>query len=511
MTRPQIVAVTAALMLSLFLASMEATVVGTAMPTIVSQLSGLELYSWVFSAYLLASTTTVPIYGKLSDIYGRRPVFLFAITLFLIGSILAGGANSMTQLILARAVQGLGAGGMLPLVFIIIGDLFSLAQRARMQGLFSGVWGVSSVVGPLLGGFLVDRVSWHWVFYINIVPALIAAGLFVFGWRDPRRGARQPMPLDIAGAVLLTTGVVMLLLGLFDVSSPTGWLLIGAAIAVLLVLFFVERRAADPILPMNLFRERLFAVACLNGVLVGMAIFGSASYVPLFAQTVLGTTATIAGAMLTPQLLAWVTSSIICSRLLLRMSYRTLVLVGMVIASIGTALVFSASILRSPIPLLIGMACTGAGMGMCIPSFLIAVQSSVQRKSLGTATSTLTFSRNIGGTLGVSIMGALLSFGLASGLAAAGLGEGVSVDALIDPAAQSGLLSNPALVTVMAQTLQSVFLFSFLATLAGLFVALLSPRGNVQDFEQQRLARELLEKPAIIAEESGPTPEPSYL
>jgi EmrB/QacA subfamily drug resistance transporter len=499
-------------MLSLFLASMEATVVGTAMPTIVSQLSGLEMYSWVFSAYLLASTTTVPIYGKLSDIYGRRPVFLFAITLFLIGSILAGSAGSMTQLILARAVQGMGAGGMLPLVFIIIGDMFSLEQRARFQGLFSGVWGVSSVIGPLLGGFLVDRVSWHWVFYINVVPALIAAGLFVFGWRDPRRGAHRAMPLDIGGAVLLTLGVVLFLLGLFDFGTLAGWLLIGAAIIVLAVLVVVERRAADPILPMKLLRERLFAVACLHGVLVGMAIFGSASYVPLFAQSVLGTSATVAGAMLTPQLLAWVAASIISSRLLLRMSYRTLVLIGMVSACVGTALVFAAGVLRSPAPLLIGMACTGAGMGMCIPSFLIAVQSSVQRKSLGTATSTLTFSRNIGGTLGVSIMGALLSFGLATGLAAAGLGEGVSVDALIDPAAsQGGLLSNPVLVTVLAQALQSVFLFSFLASLAGFFVALLSPRGRVQDLERQRQARELLDQPAVIAEESGPTPEPSYL
>lgn len=514
MTRPRIVAVTAALMLSLFLASMEATVVGTAMPTIVSQLSGLELYSWVFSAYLLASTTTVPIYGKLSDIYGRRPVFLFAITLFLIGSVLAGAANSMTQLILARAVQGLGAGGMLPLVFIIIGDLFSLEQRARMQGLFSGVWGVSSVIGPLLGGFLVDSVSWQWVFYINIVPALIAAALFVYGWgqRDAQRPPRAPMKLDIAGAVLLSLGVVLFLLGLFDFGTPTGWALIAASLAVLITLVVVERRAEDPILPITLFRERLFAVACLHGVLVGMAIFGSASYVPLFAQSVLGTSATVAGAMLTPQLLAWVASSIICSRLLLRMSYRTLVLTGMVIASVGAALVFSASLLRSPIPLLIGMAGTGAGMGLCIPAFLIAVQSAVQRKSLGTATSTLTFSRNIGGTLGVSIMGALLSFGLASGLAAAGLGEGVAVDALIDPAAsQGGLLSNPALVNVLAQALQSVFLFSFLAAVVGFFVALLSPRGNVQDLERQRLAREQSEKSAMAAEEAGPTPEPSYL
>jgi EmrB/QacA subfamily drug resistance transporter len=492
---------------------MEATVVGTAMPTIVSQLSGLELYSWVFSVYLLASTTTVPIYGKLSDIYGRRPVFLFAITLFLIGSVLAGMAASMTQLILARAVQGLGAGGMLPLVFIIIGDLFSLEQRARMQGFFSGVWGVSSVIGPLLGGFLVDQVSWHWVFFINIVPALVAAALFNYGWgrRDAERPPRAPMKLDIAGAVLLSLGVVLFLLGLFDFGSSTGWALIAASLGVFAVLVAVERRAEDPMLPIKLFRERLFLVACLHGVLVGMAIFGSASYVPLFAQSVLGTSATVAGAMLTPQLLAWVASSIICSRLLLRMSYRTLVLTGMVIATAGTALVFSAGVTRSAAPLLIGMAFTGAGMGMSIPSFLIAVQSSVQRRSMGTATSTLTFSRNIGGTLGVSIMGALLSFGLASGLAASGLGEGVSVDALIDPAAAGGLLSNPVLVTVLAQALQGVFLFSFIASLTGLVVALLSPRGSVHDLERQRAEREQLDKPAVVAEESGPAPEPSYL
>jgi Na+/melibiose symporter-like transporter len=262
---------------------------------------------------------------------------------------------------------------------------------------------------------------------------------------------------------------------------------------------------------MKLFRERLFAIACLNGVLVGAAIFGSASYVPLFAQSVLGTSATVAGAMLTPQLLAWVASSIICSRLLLRMSYRTLVLIGMVIACVGTALVFSAAVWRSPVLLLVGMACTGAGMGMCIPSFLIAVQSSVQRKSLGTSTSTLTFSRNIGGTVGVSIMGALLSFGLTAGLAASGLGKGVSVDALPNPTTASGLLSNPALVDALAQALQGVFLFSFIATVAGLVVAFFSPRGRVQDLERQRIAREQLDAPTMPAQESSAAPEPSYL
>src|SRR3970040_1232972 len=210
MSRNRIILVTIGIMFSLFLASMESTVVATAMPTIVGQLGGLEHYSWVFSAFMLASTTTVPLYGKLSDLYGRRKLYVFAMALFLIGSILCGLAGSMTQLILARALQGVGAGGIMPLAFILIGEMFTLEQRARMQGFFSGVWGVSSIVGPLLGGFLVDQLSWHWVFYINVVPGLLGAGLVVFAWRDQVR-SHERLAVDYAGAALLTFGVVALL------------------------------------------------------------------------------------------------------------------------------------------------------------------------------------------------------------------------------------------------------------------------------------------------------------
>src|SRR5512139_651780 len=187
MSRKRILLVTAGIMLSLFLASMESTVVATAMPTIVGELGGLEHYSWVFSAFMLASTTTVPLYGKLSDLYGRRRLYVFAMALFLIGSVLSGLARSMPELIAARALQGLGAGGIQPLAFILIGEMFSLSERARMQGFFSGVWGVSSIIGPLLGGFIVDQLSWHWVFYINLVPGLLAASLVAFAWRDHAR------------------------------------------------------------------------------------------------------------------------------------------------------------------------------------------------------------------------------------------------------------------------------------------------------------------------------------
>ncbi len=273
MSRNRILLVTAGIMLSLFMASMESTVVATAMPTIVGQLGGLEHYSWVFSAFMLASTTTVPIYGKLSDIYGRRNLYVFAMVLFLVGSVLCGLANGMTALIFARAIQGIGAGGIMPLAFILIGEMFTLEQRARMQGFFSGVWGVSSIVGPLLGGFLVDQLSWRWIFYINVLPGLLAAALVAFAWRDQARSHERPA-IDYAGAVLLTVSVVMLLLGLME-SGTFSWILIAGAIVLFILLLWVERRAADPILPLPLFRDGLFSTATAHGILTGWALFGS--------------------------------------------------------------------------------------------------------------------------------------------------------------------------------------------------------------------------------------------
>ena len=241
MSRNRIILVTAGVMLSLFLASMESTVVATAMPTIVGQLGGLEHYSWVFSAFLLASTTVVPLYGKLSDIYGRRNIYVIAMALFLIGSVLCGLANTLTQLILARALQGIGAGGIMPLAFILIGEMFSLEQRTKMQGVFSGVWGISSIVGPLLGGLIVDRFSWHWIFYINVIPGLIAGALVAFGWRDQARSHARPA-VDYAGAVLLSVSVIALLLGLMEFGTVNSWILLAASIALFIILWQVESR-----------------------------------------------------------------------------------------------------------------------------------------------------------------------------------------------------------------------------------------------------------------------------
>jgi EmrB/QacA subfamily drug resistance transporter len=477
-------------MLTLFLVSMESTVVSTGMPTIVGQLGGLEAYSWVFTAFMLASTTTVPLYGKLSDLFGRRPVYAVSMAIFLFGSILCGLAQTMPQLIAFRALQGIGAGGLLPLVFIIIGDLFSLEERARIQGLFSGVWGVSSLVGPLLGGFIVDRTSWQWIFLINIFPAPLAAALVWFAWIDRPRPAGVARPaIDYLGAVLLTSGAVALLLGLSDLGAPWAWAAIGGAILLLAALVVVELRAADPVLPIGLFRDRMFAVACGHGVLAGCAMFGSSAFVPLFVQGVQGTTATEAGAALTPMLLAWVFSSIIGTRLLLRIGYRSVALAGMVSLTVGALMLTQVSATTGRVPLMVYLALMGFGMGLSIPAFLIAVQSAVERRKLGTATSTLQFSRSIGGALGIGIMGAVLSSALAGSLAAAGIEPGaVSINGLLEG---GGARVDPALREALSAGVRGVFTVAFVASALGLGVTLLAPRGRIGDLgannEQRRV------------------------
>ncbi|MEO6063392.1 MAG: MFS transporter, partial [Thermoflexales bacterium] len=235
LSRKRTALITAGIMLSLFLASMESTVVSTAMPTIVSKLGGLSIYSWAFAAYMITSTTATPIYGKLSDVFGRRRVYLTGMALFLLGSLLCGTATSMELLVLFRAVQGIGAGGLMALAFIMVGDMFSVEQRARIQGLFSGVWGVSSIVGPLIGGFIVDQIDWPWVFFLNIVPGLVAAAIVGAAWRDRARPAGR-RSIDFAGAGLLTSLTVMLLLGLEWFGQPAGWLLLaGAAVCGMLL------------------------------------------------------------------------------------------------------------------------------------------------------------------------------------------------------------------------------------------------------------------------------------
>ncbi len=339
-------AVTTGIMTGMFLAALEATVVGTAMPTVIAALGGLNHYSWVFSAYLITSTVTVPVWGKLSDIYGRRLLYQTGIAIFLVGSALSGMSTSMTQLIVFRALQGLGAGALVPLGMTIIGDIFTLAERARMQSLFSGAWGLASVIGPIVGGFITDQLTWRWVFYINLPVGLATALIIGLALKEPKRTKRTV--IDYAGAALLMASITLLMLVLVEggaslttlLSASNLMLLCGAF--VLAVLFvWNERRAVDPIMPFDIFRNRMIAVAVTAGFMAGVAMFGAISFVPLFAQGALGATATEAGSLLTPLMLSWVILSVIGGRLMLKVGYRPTCITGFALLTLGFFLLSS--------------------------------------------------------------------------------------------------------------------------------------------------------------------------
>lgn len=474
--------ITAGIMTGMFLAALEATVIGTAMPTVVAALGGMEHYSWVFSAYLLTSTVTVPLWGKLSDLYGRRLFYQIGIAIFLVGSVLCGLSRSMPQLVAWRAVQGLGAGALVPLGMTIIGDIYTLRERARMQGLFSGVWGLSSIVGPLVGGFITDALSWRWVFYINLPFGIAAAAIIGFALVEPKRTERPS--IDYAGAITLTAAVTLLMLALVEGGDPSQLLrprniAIFITTAVLLALFVaIEKRAREPIIPLDLFRNRVVAVAVTVGFLAGASMFGAISFVPLFAQGGLGATATQAGTLLTPLMLSWVLMSIVGGRLLLRTGYRPLVLVGLTImpaAFFALSTFGRGTPLRALIPVL---AAIGAGLGLVMLTLLIAVQHSVAREQLGIATSLNQFSRSIGGAVGVAIMGAMLSAGLA---AAVGTGTAaLDPGAIVDPATRATLdpVQLAHLESALVESLQGVFRVSGALAAVALFVAFTLPRDT---------------------------------
>jgi EmrB/QacA subfamily drug resistance transporter len=424
----------------------------------------------------------VPLYGKLSDLYGRRRLYFIAMALFVTGSVLSGLSQTMGQLIAFRALQGLGAGGLMPLAFIMIGDVLSFEQRAKTQGLFSGVWGVASIIGPLLGGFLVDQLSWHWVFFVNVLPALLAALLVGAAWRDPARDMSRRPSIDYAGVVVMTVGIVALLLGLFDLGSPLSLAAIALSAVLFVALYFVERRAVDPVLPLPLFRDRLFSVAVIQGALAGWAMFGSANFVPLFGQAVIGLTATAAGSMLTPQMLGWVFASIIGSRLLLRVGYRAISVAGMALLVAGALLMTRIAAMPSMPMVMVSLGLMGSGMGLAMPAFLIAVQNTVRRDMLGTATSTVTFSRNIGGTLGVSVMGAILANRVAANLLASGIDPAsVELSALLAGEGASVAGTAPEAAAAIGAAIGSVFVAALIAAILAFLVTLAAPRERIAE------------------------------
>ena len=330
--------VTAALLLAMAVAALEQTVVSTAMPSIIAQLEGLDIYPWVFSAYLLASTVTIPVYGKLADLWGRRRVLLFGLGLFALGSILSGRASTMPELIAMRVVQGLGAGAIGPIVLTMLGDLFTLEERAKVQGLFSAVWGISSVAGPWLGGYLTDNLSWRWVFYVTVPFALVAMWVLVRHVKEDIRRT-EVLPIDWSGAALLSTGSTLLLLAILrgpsaSIASVAG--LMTLALALLGLFVVVERKAADPILPPDLFARAPIAAAIAGSFLIGALLFGIETYVPLYVQGVLGGKATEAGEVITPLFLSWAIRVALAAKLVVRFGFRATCVVGMGMIALGT-------------------------------------------------------------------------------------------------------------------------------------------------------------------------------
>lgn len=465
-------------MLGNALAALEATAVAPALPTAVSELGGIARLSWVFSAYLLTSTTTVPLYGKLADLYGRRRIYHVAVALFLLGSALSGMSHSIGQLIVFRAIQGLGAGGVQPIALTLVADIFELEERGRMQGLFSGVWAAASLVGPFLGGVVTVALSWRWIFYLNL-PLGLASSLLLHRYLHEER-ARREHRLDILGTTVLTAAVTLLLLGMTEGPEAWGWgdartvgLLAGAALG-LAAFLWQERRAPEPMLPLALFGNRVISVSSAGNALIGAHLFAITAYVPMFAQGVLGGSAVDAGTTLAPILLGWPIASTLAGRLITRVSYRRMNLAGGALLAFGTALLAhaGASGAAGRTEIMIAMLIAGCGLGLLSTPFLIAVQSAVPWRQRGVATSTVLFFRTIGGAVGVAALGTLFNARL--GVAPSAINDALRPDlrARLAPAALAELTG------AIRGALASVYLVLAILGALSIAIAWLFPPGT---------------------------------
>ena len=409
------------LLFTLFLSALDSTIIATALPTIVGDLGGLDHIAWVFTAYLLSSTVSVPLFGKISDIYGRRQVFQVAIVLFLIGSILAGTAQTMTQLIVFRGIQGIGGGGLLAMTFTILGDILSPRERPQYMGYFTGVVAAASVVGPLIGGFIVDHFSWRWVFYINI-PFTIAS-IWIAGRYLQVPAPVERRPVDFLGSALFAVGVTSLLLGAtwggtqYSWTSPTIIALFSAGLLFSVLFVLQERRAAEPLLPLRMFRNDIFVVAIVMGILFGSVMVVGSVFLPLFLQIVRGVSATSSGLLLVPMMGGLLVGSALGGRLITTTGrYKPFPLIGgaMCMASIAMLATIDVDTTRTFVS--IGMCIMGLGMGTASPVITLAVQNVASRADMGAATSATNFFRSLGSAFGVAIFGAIQSGALHAAL-----------------------------------------------------------------------------------------------
>jgi len=453
------------LMTGILLAALDQTIVSTALKSIVEDFNGLEHYTWVVTAYLLTSTAVTPLYGKISDIYGRRPVYLFAIGTFLLGSLLAGAAASMTQLILFRAIQGIGAGGLFALSFIIIGDIVSPRERGKYQGLFGAVWGVSSVAGPLLGGFFADQgeilgvTGWRWIFYINIPFGIIALLVTSSVLHIPRTNLKHA--IDYLGALFMVIGVAAILLAISLTGPVDGWLhpytLSYFAVAILFTALFIwwEAKVEEPLLPLRLFKNHTFSLTSAIGFIIGAGMFGAIVLLPLYMQVNLQYTPSEAGIRLIPMMLGIVAMAITSGRLISKTGkYKRFPVAGMVVLILAMLLFTTINKEMPYWQLAIYAMLMGMGVGLSMQTIVIALQNDVEYRDMGVATSSNTFFRSLGASFGTAIFGTVLTNRFVSEVEK-------SLPAQSAPDAISGVTENTAIIATLPGEIQQLIFTSF--------------------------------------------------
>lgn len=478
----------ASVMLGMFLAAIEGTIVATAIPSIVSDLGGFSLYSWVFSAYLLTNAATVLIFGKLSDTFGRKPIFVIGVTVFLIGSIFCGLSTSMAMLIIARFIQGLGAGAVMPIATTIVGDIYDKRERSKIQGYLSSVWGISAVTGPLLGGLFVDLLSWRYVFWMNVPLGLLAMlGIIFFLQEDIEKKERS---IDYVGSLLIFISVSSLMFILVEgglgisLKSPFMAVLGILTIGGLILFFYHEKHAKDPMMPFDIWRFKLIRMANITTLITGMILIGVSSYLPAYVQGVMGQSATVAGFTLTTMSIGWPIASIIAGRLLLIIGCRATSLIGGISLIIGGVFFFMLSPEMGPIWAGTGSFFIGVGMGLTSTSFIVAIQNAVSWEKRGIATSANMFMRSLGSAIGAALLGGLLNSQIKSTITANGLENNVSVDTanqILSSSQQEGLSEQVKYVLQDGLTTGLHYVYTgllILAIISLFFITLLPEKEN---------------------------------
>ena len=504
----------AGLFLALFFSSLDQTIVGTAMPRIIGELGGLSVMTWVTTAYMLTSTTVVPIAGKLADLYGRRRIYIAGLVIFMIGSVLCGTSANMLQLIIYRAVQGIGGGIMMPLAMTIIGDIFPLEERGKWQGLMGAVFGLASVVGPTIGGWIVDYSSWKWVFYINLPIGILATFTIYFGLKGEKI-LTDKVVIDYAGVITLITGTVGLLLGLNLGGTSYPWLswqiisLLGISLISWILFISIEKRAIDPVLSLELFKNKVFSISNMIGFLMGLGMFGSLIFLPLFFQGVLGVSATSSGNAMLPMMISMIITSIISGRFATKVPFRSMYIIGMALMALAFYLMSTMTVHTTQTMAIFYIVILGVGIGTIMPIITIAVQSAFGPERRGVATSATQFFRSIGGTLGMTMLGLIFNsysnrvmkqdfFPLMQNISA--LKAGPVADMLAqgqsDPHSLFNILLSPEAIqripedlqqalllplkNALAESLQIVFLVAMFIAIVGIFVSLLMGGEKVE-------------------------------